>query len=608
MIRRISAFLLAFSALTVASAADGPDLSYSKTIHYQIKGGPAGYRLSSETTVQRTALTERAARAHAFDVVEQPFTTVSGLRGESRGRELKQDRITFHFPRLEDTFIPPARVHELEFPADLKIGDTITYSWHEDYKDLAFLPIASIPAIDQVVRFEIRIDHPADLQITFAPFFPHGDLPFKEDRSAPTRTVLVFQNLPRTSLLPCDPYQGLQAAVLVGIHKGAAPLTPGTPSAFSAWYLGLLRDMPQPSAAMNQLLSEELRRAATPREKARILFDYVKSEIRYIADEGAMHAFIPHDPASVLEKKYGDCKDKAWLLTALARIHGLSIHPVLLSTVPPPDFHELAPGLFNHVICALEEQDQLTFMDPTATYSEMGDLPDLDLQVKALVLDPARPRLVTIPSQQRSEGVEIQIEGDLAKPREAKARITLRHSWRAQAIRSRRDLKSMDLENTLSNRLNRLLARLSLDGFRFKDVDREKVILEANADLTDFFIRTDLRVYAPSAPFRAISPDYLEREGDTHPLDAQGPDSYRLELDLKPDGLRPRPDRLSLGRADAASHTATCSGKAGNIRLSYTFRQPFRLVPKGARAEFMAFCTQYLQLNRRLFVLQRSES
>lgn len=104
MIRRLLTFLLAFSTMTVASGADGPDLSYSKTIHYQIKGGAAGYRLSSETTVQRTALTERAARAHAFDVVEQPFTTISGLRGESRGRDLKQDRITFHFPRLEDTF------------------------------------------------------------------------------------------------------------------------------------------------------------------------------------------------------------------------------------------------------------------------------------------------------------------------------------------------------------------------------------------------------------------------------------------------------------------------------------------------------------------------
>jgi hypothetical protein len=146
-----------------------------------------------------------------------------------------------------------------------------------------------------------------------------------------------------------------------------------------------------------------------------------------------------------------------------------------------------------------------------------------------------------------------------------------------------------------------------MDHFRFQEEDREKVLVEADVDLTDFFVRTDLRVYAPSAPFRAISPDSLERVSDAHPVDAQGPSNYQLEINLKADGLQPRPERLQLGHEHAASHTATCSSVPGRVRLAYRFLQPFKIVPTEARDAFLAFCADYLQSNRKLFVLQRSE-
>jgi len=601
-----SLLVLSFSVLAAIAAPDTPDLAYSRVVRYQIQEGPAGYQLGAEITVRRTALTERAARTTSFNVVEQPYTTVSGLRGESRGRNLSKSDITFHFPKLEDTFIPPARVHELDFPADLKAGDTVTYSWREAFKDLAFFPVTRIPALDSVERFELCIEHPADLRVDFSMFFPRGELKFEEYRRLPTQTVLVFQNLPRPKSRPNDPFRSLQAAVLTRISKGSTPLTPTTPSAFAKWYTGLVGPQPEANAAMKALLAEELSKAPTAREKARLLFDFVKSKIRYIADEGAMHAFVPHASAEVLEKKYGDCKDKAWLLSALGRANGLAIHPVLLSTDPEPDFPELNPGLFNHVICALEDEGELIFMDPTWTYSEMGDLPDSDLLVKALVLDPAKPRALTIPSRRQSAEVEITILGDLAKPKEAKAKIALRHTWRAQALRSRKELKATDLENSLSNRLNRILAKLSLDHIRFLEEDREKILLEADADLSDFFIRTDLRAYAPTAPFRMIGPEVLEREQDTHPLDAAGPDSLRLELSLRAEGFEPRLEELKLGSEGSTRHAAACTPRENGVRLQYSFEQPFRLVPAEARTGFLQFCEKYLQLNRKLFVLQRS--
>lgn len=589
-----------------AAAPDTPDLSYSRTTRYQVQESPAGYKLSAETSIIRTPLTERATRTTAFSVVEQPYTTVSALRGEFRGRSIKKGDITFHFPRLEDTFIPPARLHEVAFPADLKVGETLSYSWREEFKDLAFLPVLRIPTFNRVERFEVSVEHPANLRVEFRVFLPHGPLKYEEFRSEPTRTVLVFQDLPSLKSLPNDPHRDLQAAVLTRIIKGSEPITPATPEAFAKWYSGLVGPQPELSSALKSLLAEEIAKAASPREKARLLFDHVKTKIRYIADEGAMHAFIPHAPSEVLEKKYGDCKDKAWLLSALGRVHGLSIHPVLLSTELVPEFPELNPGLFNHVICAFEDRGELIFMDPTWAYTEMGELPDSDLLVRGLVLDPAKPRTVVLPAQRPNPEVDIRIEGDLSKPKEAKAKITLRHTWRAQALRSRKELKAMDLENNLSNRLNRILTKLSLDHIRVLDEGPETLRLEADADLSEFFIRTDLRAYAPTAPFRMVSPELAEREKDSRAIDAEGPDSLRLELVLKSEGYEPRPDEVKLGSEGSARHTASCTTQDGSLRLQYAFEQPFRLVPAEARVGFLQFCDRYLQLNRKLFVLQRS--
>ena len=598
--------VLALSAFALSAAPDAPDLAYVKTLHYLVRETPGGYQLSADISVQQTALTERATRLHTFQVLEQPYTTLSDLQGTSRGKRLDADNITFHYPRQEDTFVPAGRTHQLDFPANLKVGDTVSYAWKEVFTDLAFFPVLRIPAINQVERFEIRIDHPANLQVTFSPFFPRGPLPFKEDRSLPTRTVLLFEKLPWVKSMPHDPFEAYQAAVLVRIQKGTDPLTPSTPERFAQWYSTKVGPPPAPSEAMKALLGPELQQAATPLGKARLLFDFVRSHIRYIADEAEVHAFVPHTPAFVLEKKYGDCKDKAWLLAALGRIHGLKIVPVLLSTDPEPDFTGLSPNLFNHVICALEDHGEWIFMDPTWTHGELGDLPDADILARGLLLDPEQPRMVTIPSPRKDASVEVHIEGDLEAPRKARATITLRHAWRAQAVRSRKELKALDLENQLSNQLNRLLAKVSLDHIQFVDLNPERIVFTSDADLSEFLVRTDLRIYVPSAPFRAIPPDMLDREHDLHPLDAAGPDSYRLELALQHQGARPNPEGVSLGGTLGAHYRAACADKNGKVVFSYAFDQPYRQVPPASRTEFMQFCTQYLQLNRRLFTLTRT--
>jgi hypothetical protein len=88
--------------------------------------------------------------------------------------------------------------------------------------------------------------------------------------------------------------------------------------------------------------------------KVRALANFVQSEIRYVAIEIGIGGYQPHRATDVFRLRYGDCKDKATLLSSLLQEAGIRSSYVVINTergVISPD----APSLeFNHVILAIE--------------------------------------------------------------------------------------------------------------------------------------------------------------------------------------------------------------------------------------------------------------
>jgi hypothetical protein len=357
---------------------------------------------------------------------------------------------------------------------------------------------------------------------------------------------------------------------------------------------------------MRALLADELARAATPREQTRILFDFVKSHIRYVADMAGGHDYLPHPASQVLANKWGDCKDKASLLVSLAKLHGLPVHMVLLNTETAMPLAGVTIGLFNHAICALDDGGELVFMDPTSPMSELGDPPAMDLQARGFLHDPAHPRYVQVTALGREPALQVRVRGDLDQPQRAKVEITLRGAWRSKVKQARNDLNDGDFESFLARQFDQVLPRLPLEGFRLGEDAGAGLALSADADLSSFLVTAGPRVLAPRAPFQALDSQILDREKDAYYLQAPGVQSLALELDLAAPGLTVKPEQFTLGEAGGPRLTATATGSAGSVRLAYRLDQPYKRVPQDARAPFLAFCTAYLQANRRLFLLERS--
>jgi tetratricopeptide (TPR) repeat protein len=162
---------------------------------------------------------------------------------------------------------------------------------------------------------------------------------------------------------------------------------------YVAWEKALLADVFHSGPELSALAKKLTEGAASPREKFDRLFHHVAQEIRYQQDyESTIAGVRPHACPVVLERGYGDCKDKAVLLILLAQEVGLDVDFAILRTTNAGEVLKDIPNQqFNHAIVYVPSQEGIAepfFMDPTTDGLDMGNLRADDQGALSLVLDP----------------------------------------------------------------------------------------------------------------------------------------------------------------------------------------------------------------------------
>ena len=152
---------------------------------------------------------------------------------------------------------------------------------------------------------------------------------------------------------------------------------------------GVFRDSPELDAVAAKLADG----ATTTDEKLKRVHAYVMEEIRYQQDYESFIAGVkPHPAPMVLERRYGDCKDKAVLFIELAKKLGVDAHFALVRTRDAGPVEQDVPmQQFNHAIVYVPKQDGLAdgrFFDPTAELLDLDAMRSDDVGTQSLVFDP----------------------------------------------------------------------------------------------------------------------------------------------------------------------------------------------------------------------------
>jgi hypothetical protein len=142
--------------------------------------------------------------------------------------------------------------------------------------------------------------------------------------------------------------------------------------------------------------------ARTETEKLKAVWDYMNTHIRYVGLERGLEGFIPLSAHTVCDKKYGDCKAVAGMISVLCRALGLKSDPILLGVRPAVGMLELdlpGPFYFNHSIARVEADGQVYWMDATYRTFDFATTPAANQGVKVIVSRPGAPFVDEIPVQ-----------------------------------------------------------------------------------------------------------------------------------------------------------------------------------------------------------------
>ncbi len=125
-----------------------------------------------------------------------------------------------------------------------------------------------------------------------------------------------------------------------------------------------------------EAIAAEAARLREGGDAIRAAIRFAQEEVRYLAvDFGHGAGMLPNGAGTVLRRRFGDCKDKAVLLTALLRALGVEAWPMLVGANWREAVARMQPSTacFNHAIVTFIANGRRHFVDPTLV-GQGGDL------------------------------------------------------------------------------------------------------------------------------------------------------------------------------------------------------------------------------------------
>lgn len=322
---------------------------------------------------------------------------------------------------------------------DVRVGDVLDYSYTIDHRNPElgnrFFKWFTTSWDDPVGLSRLRVIYPDTV-----PLFvnSHDDLkPATKTSNGQTTMEWTWNSLPGTLTDPDTPswiqqHSSIEFSQFANWKELVQVMLP----------LYEVKDKASPELS---IVASKIRAATNSRaEQALAVIKFVQEEIRYTGLEFGEGAFKPTQPTDVLQRRYGDCKDKALLASTLLNNLGIDAAPALVSTTWR---HQLksrspSPGSFDHVILRMKLDGKIYWIDVTKT----GQGGTLDTLVQSnlgagLVIAQGQSAPEAIPEAKSDVPLVVSnVDFDLTKGIEHNATVTVTtsyHSSEADWVRAK---------------------------------------------------------------------------------------------------------------------------------------------------------------------------
>lgn len=229
--------------------------------------------------------------------------------------------------------------------------------------------------------------------------------------------VWNVQDVPRIHREPHrPPSDALTARMVITFLSSAMPAASYRDwSEFGSWYSQLSAGVREPSPALQQKV-QELAPAQLPTlERIKALARFAQQDVRYVEIQIGIGGWRPHNAGDIFSHRYGDCKDKATVLSTMLSQIGVKSYYLLVNTtrgiitensppqayfdhmilaiaLPEASYSKNLPALYNH-----PKLGPLLIFDPTNRFVPFGEIPSYEQDNYALLVENPGGELIHLP-------------------------------------------------------------------------------------------------------------------------------------------------------------------------------------------------------------------
>ena len=427
------------------------------------------------------------------------------------------------------------------------------------------------------------------------------------------------------------PYRALAARmVLTFFSEKIKNQTYHSWSDLGAWHAQLIAGSRDSSPVLQQKVLEIAPATMPLMERIKALSRFAQRDIRYAAIEVGIGGFKPHPASEIFSHRYGDCKDKAILLSTMLAQIGVKSYYMPIHDRRGIYTEKSPPSLgFNHAILAIQLADttyskplpavyehprlgHLLIFDPTQDLVPLGELPAYEQDSYALLVTESGGEFIHLPvsapemnSIRRTEKFKLLPDGSLQGEIEE-----VRTGFRAMDTRMLlRDETEKDRRRIWERVLGRNVGNFQIESFDIinaDDIDKDLILrYKFTADH-----------YAKSAgPLLLVRPRVMgEKAGYFDPskprhypyeFDAPSLDTDTVEITL-PEGFTvdelPDPAKAAFPFGEYTSKTET----AGNVlKYSRQYKVAATEVPLAGIEQLKKLFSQINMDEKSMAVLKR---
>lgn len=597
---------LVLSIFLLTQSVSSKNYRYSARINLEIdESGNNTYNLKYEYNIIKRFTVESEDIRPFEPIYDNPYAKISKVTATLNDEKIKKENIYKISLSNQDEYFTEDESYVIKIPPETEKGDILSYSYKFEYDKFPYPKLLAIPNADSILSFEINISHPDNLIIDYEFLKFSKDISVKLINESSTKTSLSIE--PVSGFEPLEYFEGNDILGLLSLiyydSTKSSDESFFSPKGYVNWFKALTDINPSFNNFKDSSLLNEIESQVTDFDKIKFISNYVQDNLRYIAIGRQNHAIIPFSPDLILANKYGDCKDRAALVSALARSVGLDVYMTLVTSNLPIKLKTVHPSYFNHVICCYINNSDTIFFDPTATYYRFPMVPEGLIGHDVMVIKDD-PFIKKLSSSLDPYMIELTIDGSIDSLDDLNAVFKLRNFFNAEYFKNKISNKT-NYQNYFNGLLSAQFQKIKFTDFDVVDSDEYELTVRAKADLSRLVVLSPTKCYIPKTQFAVYDKLLMKRADNPNPIHFIGRKNFILNISLTDFADSTSTDSLIIDRGDYGYYRSDLNCSFDTLKINSQLIRPLKIIEAKDKQKHIDFCQDYNNEKNNLYIIDK---